>query len=103
VHITHFKSAPEFRAWLRKHHAAATELLPGFYRKDSGLGGITCAEALDEALCHGWIDGVRRKVDEVTVRHPLFATRPSSIWSNINVRLPSFSGSGIRGGSWAHR
>ena len=75
MHITHFKSAPEFRAWLRKHHAAATELLPGFYRKDSGLGGITCAEALDEALCHGWIDGVRRKVDEVTVRHPLFATQ----------------------------
>lgn len=81
-----FNDAAEFRAWLESHHAKATELLVVFNKKASGRAGITYAEALDEALCFGWIDGVRKRVDDhgYTIR---FTPRKSrSIWSNINVR-----------------
>ena len=53
----------DFRAWLQEHHADTRELLVGFYKKASGKPSITWAEAVDEALCFGWIDGVRRSVD----------------------------------------
>ncbi len=81
-----FADAAEFRAWLESHHHQATELLLVFYKKDSGRGGITYAGALDEALCFGWIDGIRKRVDaqRYTIR---FTPRKSgSIWSNANVR-----------------
>ncbi|MEP7155996.1 MAG: YdeI/OmpD-associated family protein [Betaproteobacteria bacterium] len=85
MQITHFKTSKEFRAWLKTHHAQESELLVGFYRKNSGLGGLTYAEALDEALCFGWIDGVRRKIDDETFTIRFSPRKPSSIWSNINV------------------
>jgi uncharacterized protein YdeI (YjbR/CyaY-like superfamily) len=81
-----FKTPAEFRRWLTKHHASETELLAGFYRKDSGLGGITYGEALDEALCFGWIDGIKKKLDEVSYTHRFTPRKPRSTWSNINVR-----------------
>lgn len=83
---TFFKTPAEFRRWLSKHHAKETELLVGFYRKDTGLGGITYAEALDEALCFGWIDGIKKKRDEVSYTHRFTPRKPRSIWSNINVQ-----------------
>src|SRR5262245_15252861 len=64
--VRFFESAARFRAWLEKHHDSVAELNVGFYRKDSGKGGITYAEALDEALCYGWIDGVKRTRDEAS-------------------------------------
>jgi uncharacterized protein YdeI (YjbR/CyaY-like superfamily) len=82
---TFFKTPAEFRRWLSKHHASEAELLVGFYRKDTGLGGITYAEALDEALCFGWIDGLKKKLDDVSYTHRFTPRKPRSIWSNINI------------------
>jgi uncharacterized protein YdeI (YjbR/CyaY-like superfamily) len=80
-----FATAAEFRAWLEQHHDRATELVLGFNKKGSGLGGITYAEALDEALCFGWIDGILRRIDDK--RHCLRFTprKARSIWSLVNV------------------
>ena len=82
---TCFASAAEFRRWLEKHHATAPELLVGFYNKASGKGGLTYAEAVDEVLCFGWIDGIIKKVDADSYTHRFTPRRPGSIWSNINV------------------
>jgi uncharacterized protein YdeI (YjbR/CyaY-like superfamily) len=60
--IKYFKSSAEFRKWLDKNHAQATELWVGFYKKDSIIKGITYPEAVDQALCFGWIDGIKKKV-----------------------------------------
>jgi uncharacterized protein YdeI (YjbR/CyaY-like superfamily) len=82
----YFRTAAAFRKWLEKHHATANELLVGLYRMDSGKGGLTYPEALDEALCFGWIDGLRKRYDagSYTIR---FAPRVTgSIWSVINTR-----------------
>ncbi len=83
--ITFFESPARFHAWLKRNHGSITALVIGFYRKDSGRGGITYAEALDEALCFGWIDGVRRKIDEVSFSIRFTPRKPGSIWSLINV------------------
>jgi uncharacterized protein YdeI (YjbR/CyaY-like superfamily) len=81
----HFRTAAAFGTWLDKNHAEATELLVGFYKKDSGKGGITYGEALDEALCRGWIDGVRRKVDEDSYSIRFSPRKPKSQWSKVNL------------------
>ena len=59
-----FRSPEAFRRWLAENHAAARELWVGFYKKGSGRPSITWPEAVDEALCFGWIDGVRKSLDE---------------------------------------
>ena len=81
----HFRSAAAFGAWLEKNHAKASELLVGFYKKDSGKGGITYGEALHEALCWGWIDGVRRKVDDVSYSIRFSPRKQNSKWSKVNL------------------
>ena len=82
-----FFSTPEkFRQWLERNHDGATELLLGFHKKSSGEKSITYAEALDEALCFGWIDGVRRSFDETSYTIRFTPRKPRSIWSNMNVR-----------------
>ena len=83
---TFFKSPEEFRKWLEKNHASAEELLLGFHKKGSGKKSITYAEALDEALCFGWIDGVRRSFDETSYTIRFTPRKPRSIWSLVNVR-----------------
>jgi uncharacterized protein YdeI (YjbR/CyaY-like superfamily) len=80
-----FKSAAEFRAWLEKHHATAGELWVGFYKKDSGRASVTWPESVDEALCFGWIDGIRKGVDEVSYKIRFTPRRPRSIWSAVNI------------------
>jgi uncharacterized protein YdeI (YjbR/CyaY-like superfamily) len=82
---TFFPTPAKFRAWLEAHHTKKTELLVGFYKKASGKPSITWPESVDEALCFGWIDGVRRSLgdDAYTIRFT--PRRPSSIWSAINV------------------
>lgn len=82
---TFFKTAADFRAWLEKNHATATELHVGAYKKASGLGGMTYLESVDEALCFGWIDGVVRRIDEVSFSHRFTPRKAGSIWSNVNV------------------
>jgi len=83
--VVHFPSADGFRAWLTVNHATVTELQVGFYKKGSGRGGMTYKEAVDEALCFGWIDGIVRKIDAVSFTHRFTPRKAVSIWSNINV------------------
>jgi uncharacterized protein YdeI (YjbR/CyaY-like superfamily) len=81
-----FSTPADFRAWLERNHASASELLIGFHKKSSGKKSITYPEALDEALCFGWIDGVRRKLNETSYVQRFTPRKPNSIWSLINVR-----------------
>lgn len=82
----YFATPAELRQWLRKHHAQAAELLVGFHKRASGTPTITWPEAVDEALCVGWIDGVRRRVDETRYVIRFSPRRPRSIWSAVNIR-----------------
>ena len=81
-----FTSAEQFRQWLERNHDSTTELLIGFHKKASGKKSITYAEALDEALCFGWIDGVRKSLNETSYVQRFTPRKPRSIWSNINVK-----------------
>ncbi len=81
-----FADAAAFRAWLEEHHASAAELWVGFYRKGSGRPSITWPESVDEALCVGWIDGLRQSVDGISYRIRFSPRRPNSVWSAVNVR-----------------
>ena len=81
-----FKSQSEFRKWLEKNHAKETELLLGFYKKGSGKASVTYPEAVDEALCFGWIDGVRRRISDDAYVQRFTPRKAKSIWSNVNVR-----------------
>jgi uncharacterized protein YdeI (YjbR/CyaY-like superfamily) len=86
---TFFATADEFRAWLTEHHAHESELLVGFYKKDSGRPSITWPESVDQALCFGWIDGVRRRVDDDSYCIRFTPRKPHSTWSAVNVRRMS--------------
>ncbi|MFN7966028.1 MAG: YdeI/OmpD-associated family protein [Acidobacteriota bacterium] len=83
---TFFRSPAAFRTWLEKHHTSASELLVGFYKKDSGKPSITWPESVDEALCFGWIDGIRKRLDEVSYTIRFTPRRPGSIWSAVNIK-----------------
>ena len=74
-----FSSPAQFRQWLEKNHDSAAELLVGFHKKDSGKKSITYPQALDEALCFGWIDGVRRSLDERSYTIRFTPRKPRSI------------------------
>jgi uncharacterized protein YdeI (YjbR/CyaY-like superfamily) len=80
-----FDSSADFRKWLARHHDSETELLVGFHKTATGRG-MTYKAALDEALAYGWIDGVRRRVDDeaYTIRFTL--RKPGSIWSVVNTK-----------------
>lgn len=84
--VVHFKSPAAFRAWLAANHTQDAELWVGFYKRASGRGGISYAEALDEALCYGWIDGVRHAVDDASYAIRFTQRRTKSVWSLVNVR-----------------
>jgi uncharacterized protein YdeI (YjbR/CyaY-like superfamily) len=73
------------RRWLDRHHATAREVHVGFYKKGSGRTGITYSEAIDEALCFGWIDGVRRGVDDERYANRFSPRKADSYWSNVNI------------------
>jgi uncharacterized protein YdeI (YjbR/CyaY-like superfamily) len=80
-----FKSPTDFRDWLARHHADSAELLVGFYRKESGRGGIAYPEALDAALSFGWIDGVRKRLDAEAYTIRFTPRKPGSTWSAVNI------------------
>jgi uncharacterized protein YdeI (YjbR/CyaY-like superfamily) len=82
---TFFATPNRFRQWLAKNHERATELWVGYYRKDSGRPSITWPESVDEALCFGWIDGIRKKVDDESYKIRFTPRRPKSIWSAVNI------------------
>ena len=83
---TFFRTPEEFRAWLKDNHGGAAELLVGFHKKASGQPSISWPESVDEALCFGWIDGVRHGIDDVSYTIRFTPRRPGSIWSAVNVR-----------------
>lgn len=83
--IRFFPTPKDFGSWLKKNHAKEKELLVGFYKKDSGKPSITWPESVDEALCYGWIDGVRRNIDAESYSIRFTPRKPGSIWSKINI------------------
>jgi len=86
MEATIFSSADAFRTWLEEHHATKSELWVGYYRKGAGKTSISYLEAVEEALCFGWIDGVGRRIDDLSHANRYTPRRLRSIWSNINVR-----------------
>ncbi|HKP46677.1 MAG TPA: YdeI/OmpD-associated family protein [Pyrinomonadaceae bacterium] len=81
-----FKTPADFRKWLSTHHDKQKELLVGFYKKDSGRPSVTWPESVDEALCFGWIDGVRRRIDHESYSIRFTPRRSTSIWSAVNIK-----------------
>jgi uncharacterized protein YdeI (YjbR/CyaY-like superfamily) len=81
-----FPSPSAWRAWLEQHHAEAKELWVGLHKRDSGRPTITWPEAVDGALCFGWIDGIRKSIDDVSYKIRFTPRKPRSAWSAINVK-----------------
>jgi uncharacterized protein YdeI (YjbR/CyaY-like superfamily) len=81
-----FRASADFHAWLEKHHADTPELWVGFYKKASGKGGISYQDGVDAALCYGWIDGIKKRVDEARYTHRFTPRKADSIWSLVNAR-----------------
>jgi uncharacterized protein YdeI (YjbR/CyaY-like superfamily) len=82
----YLQSPADFRSWLAQNHDHCTELFVGFYKKDSGKPSITYPEALDQALCFGWIDGVRKSVDALSYTVRFTPRRAKSYWSMVNTK-----------------
>jgi uncharacterized protein YdeI (YjbR/CyaY-like superfamily) len=85
ISVTFFRDASHFRRWLEQHHDRHTELWVGFYKKDSGRTGLDYQAAVDVALCFGWIDGIRKALDEVSYVNRFTPRKPRSIWSRVNI------------------
>jgi uncharacterized protein YdeI (YjbR/CyaY-like superfamily) len=81
-----FARQSDFRKWLEKNHDKKTELLVGFYKVDSGKPSITWPQSVDEALCFGWIDGVRRSIDKDSYCIRFSPRKRNSIWSAVNLK-----------------
>ncbi|HKI78866.1 MAG TPA: YdeI/OmpD-associated family protein [Ignavibacteriaceae bacterium] len=82
-----FLSGPlKFRKWLEANHKSKKELLVGFYKKSSGKPSITWPESVDQALCFGWIDGIRRSIDDISYSIRFTPRNPKSTWSAVNIK-----------------
>ncbi len=84
--IVFFETPALFRKWLMEHHKTATELFVGFYKKGSGKASITWPQSVDEALCFGWIDGIRKSIDDESYFIRFTPRKADSIWSAINIK-----------------
>lgn len=82
----YFATAEDLRAWLEEHHETAEELWVGLYKKGSGRPSVTWPEVVDEALCFGWIDGIRKGIDAERYANRLTPRKPTSNWSAVNVK-----------------
>jgi uncharacterized protein YdeI (YjbR/CyaY-like superfamily) len=81
-----FPSSSAWRAWLEKHHAHRQELWVGLYKRYSGRPSISWPESVDGALCFGWIDGIRKSIDDLSYKIRFTPRKPRSVWSTINVK-----------------
>ena len=81
-----FPTLNDWRAWLEQHYAETEELWVGFYKRDSGRPSISWPESVDGALCFGWIDGVRRSIDEISYKIRFTPRKRRSVWSAINIK-----------------
>jgi uncharacterized protein YdeI (YjbR/CyaY-like superfamily) len=84
--IRYFATPAAFRAWLERHHESAGELWVGFHKKSSGAPSLTWPESVDQALCFGWIDGLRKNVDATRYTIRFTPRKPRSVWSAVNIR-----------------
>lgn len=75
-----------FREWLEKNHRTEKEVVVGFYKKGSGKPSMNWSEAVDQALCFGWIDSIRRSIDSESYSNRFTPRKPTSIWSAINIK-----------------
>lgn len=82
---TFFAKQSDFRNWLKRNHKKETELIVGFYKVDSGKQSMTWSQSVDEALCFGWIDGVRKSIDNISYQIRFTQRKPASIWSAVNI------------------
>lgn len=82
--IRSFRSQAAFETWMRAHHASETEIWLKVHKKGSGLPTVTTAQALEVALCWGWIDGIRKSLDEQSFLQRYTPRRPRSLWSQVN-------------------
>ena len=80
-----FAKQTDFRKWLQKNHKKEAELIVGFYKVNSGLPSMTWSQSVDEALCFGWIDGVRKSIDKDSYQIRFTKRKPASIWSTVNI------------------
>ena len=81
-----FATSAEWRSWLHANHATSDEIWVGFYKRDSGRPSITWPEAVDGALCFGWIDGLRKSIDKISYKIRFTPRRQRSVWSAVNLR-----------------
>lgn len=84
-----FASPDEFRAWLEQHHETHSELHVGYYKKGTGKPSMTWQESVDQALCFGWIDGVRRSIDKESYKIRFTPRKTTSTWSEVNIKRVS--------------
>ena len=82
----YFGSPAEFRAWLEQHHESATEVFVGMWKKATGKQVMNWSQAVDEALCFGWIDGIAKRVDDQSHKQRFTPRKPTSNWSAVNVK-----------------
>ncbi|WP_337040696.1 YdeI/OmpD-associated family protein [Emticicia sp. 17c] len=81
-----FAHQSEFRKWLAENHLTATEILVGFYKLNTGKPSLTWSQSVDEALCFGWIDGIRKSIDHESYSIRFTPRKPNSIWSAVNIK-----------------
>ena len=86
MEIVFFPTPTELRKWFRRNHAREPEVWVGFYKKNSGQPSITWPESVDEALCVGWIDGIRKSIDEESYMIRFTPRRRGSVWSAVNIK-----------------
>lgn len=84
--VKFFSSSSEFRKWLVANHSSETELIVGFYKVKTGRPSMTWSQSVDQALCFGWIDGVRRSIDEESYSIRFTPRKKNSIWSTVNIK-----------------
>ena len=85
TNVTYFKTPADLRKWFKANHRKAEELWVGYYKKDSGHPSVTWPESVDEALCVGWIDGIRKTIDAERYTIRFTPRRTTSIWSAVNI------------------
>jgi len=83
---TFFKDQHDFRKWLAKNHKTASEIVVGYYKVGSGKANMSWSESVDQAICFGWIDGIRKSIDDVSYCIRFTPRKPTSNWSAVNIR-----------------
>ena len=81
-----FSNQNEFRRWLEENHTTKTELVVGYYKVWTGRPTMSWSQSVDQALCFGWIDGIRKSIDEKSYCIRFTPRKPTSVWSNINIK-----------------